>query len=620
MSFANELERTTRDLAALCRRSFGPCGEETLLFCPPEAPIVTGEGHAVLEAWKRGLSADEPLVKFLLSAANGVHQQLGDGSSEFILLVDAAVRHVALNREQDADRARLARAFGELKWELQREMQSLQSCLRLATPFEVDIQTMQPSKQFRETSVHIMKSALHGVLGEKVVEFLVDLVLKWVFSPYQHVDVAKKVDNLLYRRVQQYLKCAPDTIIFMAAPSVYASYVVPHNEFILNKSVVASQPLGVLDRCQESVQFVCFTCSLSLSDGSNHVELTTTTDDELFTAQDAIHLFISKYVRHLRENLQVQLVVSTEALDESVIATCTRQGIACVQLAEPGDVEALCSSAGIFPIASIFDEILTIGNIGVCANGVSRVRFQQQECLRLRGISNRGTCSQCDDQRTHQAVVSQVLIHSPTKGVYKQYYAAIVKSLRVLRCWWEPVSSEVDAFEHDKQPVLASSCRGGGATEVAVAQWLLDGCGKLSNDPRARDLIMFCLARETLAHALFDVVSILQNNLNQTGMSRTDDGSGNQRHVRFDAFSKLKLKGRQQEEYYGYVLDNSRILETLAGPIQIPELVMGDPATYGLVHPWRRIDTLIFLTLQTLEQLFRIDQVFPTTIHDIKTK
>ncbi|KAI9996472.1 hypothetical protein PInf_014200 [Phytophthora infestans] len=93
MGFAAELERVTEDLAALCRRSFGPCGEETLLFRPPDAPIVTGEGSAVLAAWKRGLDSNDPLAIFLLTAANGVHLQLGDASSEFILLVDAAVKH-----------------------------------------------------------------------------------------------------------------------------------------------------------------------------------------------------------------------------------------------------------------------------------------------------------------------------------------------------------------------------------------------------------------------------------------------------------------------------------------------------------------------------------------------
>ncbi|POM62032.1 hypothetical protein PHPALM_28857 [Phytophthora palmivora] len=592
MSFESELERTTRDIAALCRRSFGPCGEETLVFCPPEAPIVTGEGHAVLAAWKRGLNADDPLAKLLLNAANGVHQQLGDGSSEFILLVDAAVRNAGekLRREHGVDRSRLSRAFGELKWELQRQMQTLQSHLnglQVLVPIELDDRTMQPSKQFREASDNILKSALHGVLGDQSVEFVVDLALTWVFSTFKRSNAAERVDKVLFKRVQQYLKCAPDAIIFMAAPSVYASYVVPRDEFILKKSVVASQPLGILDRCQGSVRFVCFTCTLSLSAGSNHVELATTTDDELFTTQDAAHLFISKYIHNLRHSLQIQLVVSTEALAESVIAACTRQDIACVQLAEPDDVDALCISAAIFPLASVFDDVRMIEHVGVCANGVSRVRFQQQ------------------------ALVPQLLVHAPTKGVYKQYYASIVKCLRVLRSWWEPMPSELDCLLHDQQPAIARSCRGGGATEVAIARWLLDESEKNPSGTQTQDPVMLCLARKTFANAIIEVVSALRNNLCQTGIH--DEGPtsnknvASQRQVLLDAFSYLKINDQQAEKCHGYILDYSRVLETLAGPIQIPELVVDDPAKYGLLHPWRRIDTLLFLTLQTLEQLFRID-------------
>ncbi|KAF4045054.1 TCP-1/cpn60 chaperonin family [Phytophthora infestans] len=613
MGFAAELERVTEDLAALCRRSFGPCGEETLLFRPPDAPIVTGEGSAVLAAWKRGLDSNDPLAIFLLTAANGVHLQLGDASSEFILLVDAAVKHVSeqLRREQHVSlmgRARLSRAFGELKWDLQREMErpNIICGLKLAVPIQLDAQTMEPSHSFRDASANILVSALRGLLGEQIVDFVVDLVLKWLFakSPCKNCNATERPDYRLFRRTQQFLKCASDAIISMTAPSVYASYVVPNDEFILKKSVVASQPPGILDRCRDTTQFACFTCPLSLSAGSNNVELAVTTDEEFFTAHDAAHLFVSRFVRRLRERLCVQLIISVEALDDSVIAACTRQGIACVQLAEPKDVEALCIRAGIFPLASVFDDIRPTDHIGVCTNGVSRGRFQQQACLRLRGLSRPDDQSiekVNSEHRLEEIVVPQLLLHAPTKGVYKQYYAAIVKSLRVLRSWWEPA---------DHSASIAYSCRGGGATELAVARWLQDSRSTFSSDALRRDPSMFSMAREIMANALIEVVSILRNNLTETSSSGNDERS-NQRQVLLDAFSNLNLKDRQK--FPGYILDYSRVIETLAGPIQIPELVVGDPATFGLVHPWRRIDTLLFLVVQTLEQLLRIDKVFPIT-------
>ncbi|KAG1702425.1 hypothetical protein DVH05_009376 [Phytophthora capsici] len=609
----DDLENVSKALAELCQRSFGPCGEDTLLFRPAEAPVVTGEGHAVLAACNRDLDGDSPLAKFLLTAANGVHQQLGDGSSEFILLVDAVVRHAAdrLTRGQevrhDVKRGRLSRAFGLLKWEIQHGMQTLSHdlCgLKLSEPIELDYQTMQPSLEFRALCTNILGSALRGVLGDQAVDFVVDLVLKWMFIPSSR-QYSEKPDKLLFNRVQQYLKRAPDAVIFMTAPSVFASYVVPNDEFILKKSVVASQPPGILDRCRSTVRFVCFTCSLSLSAGSNNIELATSTDEELFTAQDAAHLFISKFVRFLRDRHNVQLIVSTEALDENFIAACTRQDIACVQLAEPEDVEALCIGAGVFPLASVFDEIQEAEHIGECMNGISRVRFQQQACLRLRGFSSKLRDKKLHyDRWTEDIVVPQLLVHAPTKGVYKQYYAAIVKSLRVLRSWWEPMSTGNDTV-NTSQPAMVYICRGGGATELAVARWLKDEHAKCRDVALQHDPVMFLLAKELFSIALVEVVSTLRNNLSEIG-GDARPSIRNQRQVLLDT---LKSDDRPQE-YCGYTLDYSRVIETMAGSIQIPELVMDDPANYGLVHPWRRIETLLFLVLQTLEQLFRIDQ-FP---------
>ncbi|KAJ8577278.1 hypothetical protein ON010_g1934 [Phytophthora cinnamomi] len=357
----------------------------------------------------------------------------------------------------------------------------------------------------------------------------------------------------------------------MAAPSLYASYVVPREDFILKKSVVMSQPSGILDRCQDSMRFVCFTCPLSLSAGSNHVELATKKDEELFTAHDSAHLFISKFIRRLRDQHHVQLIVSTEALDESVVANCTRQDIACVQLAEPEDVEALCIISGIFPLASVFDDIQGIMHVGVCTSGVSRVRFQQQACLRLRGVaaerSNQRDDFRQNEHRHQEMVVPQLLILAPTKGVYKQYYAAIVKSLRVLRSWWEPLepaSTNENGGQHSQRPSMIYTCRGGGATELAVAQWLQGGSSKLSGNILPRDGVMNALARQVLANALIESVSTLRSCLNITCLSAGDvKPTGNQRQVLLEAFSSLKLQGRQI--FQGYTLNYSRVVQTLAG-------------------------------------------------------
>ncbi|RLN92919.1 hypothetical protein BBJ28_00015577 [Nothophytophthora sp. Chile5] len=406
----------------------------------------------------------------------------------------------------------------------------------------------------------------------------------------------------------------------MAAPSVYGSYVVPHDEFILKKAVVASQSPEMLHRLQEPIRFLCLTCPFSLTAGSNHIELVTTTHEQLFSAEDASRVFIATHTRRLRTQHHIRLIICTESIEDSVIAACTRQGIACVQFAESADVETLCITAGIFSLASLFDDIQAAQHVGVCLNGVSSVRFQQQACLRLRGLAKSDIQTELRSP-DHQpfVVIPQLLVHAPTKGVYKQYYAAISKALRVLRSWWELSESPAITIDGSPRPRQNSEvvycCRGGGSAELAIARWLQDGGGEGNSKLRAADAAVASLARQILANALLEVVAVLRTNLSNTCSNDNEEGINprqcSQRRVLLEVFSN-QSSGNQPQEIRGYVLDFTNVLHTMAGPIDVPELVLADPKAYGLVHPWKRLETLVFLVAQTLEQLLRIDAVLRT--------
>lgn len=47
-----------------------------------------------------------------------------------------------------------------------------------------------------------------------------------------------------------------------------------------------------------------------------------------------------------------------------------------------------------------------------------------------------------------------------------------------------------------------------------------------------------------------------------------------------------------------------------------------DPLSYGILHPYARIDTLLHVTLQTMEQVLRINTIvytkrYPKTSHQL---
>lgn len=452
-------------------------------------------------------------------------------------------------------------------------------------------------------------------------------MVEWLFTPplvIPHVDNNKVDAQLLFNRVQHFLKRASDMVTFALASLLFGSHVVPPDEFILRKSLVPPQlpsMLSVLKANCGLLRFVCFTCALSLTEGANHVTIYTQSDAELFSAADATRLFITKFLSTLRTRHDVRLLVCTEQLEDSVVAICTRLGIACVQYAEKDDVFDLCAASGAYPLASLFDEIHDNRHVGTCRGGVTSVRLQQSAGLWFHGLVVREEANDRErhDSRDVNVVVPQLVLKAPTKGVYKQYFKVVLKALRILASWWEPSAPNLSQCE-------LYGCRGGGATELAIARHL-DAQQHIMVNATRDCATATQLARKIFANALRDVVVVLRSNMGAMAASPSieindsdDDGqhynSRTSKRVVLQDMARLALHNNdsaQQSALYGYVLNRNHSVETLGGTICIPQLEFSDPKNCGLLHPWRRIDSLLHHVFQTLEQLFRVDCIIPTT-------
>lgn len=150
------LEEAAQELCALISHSFGPCAQETLLHAPPNAPVITSDGHAVLMAWRsarRGADRDQDaMAAFLLDAAHGVHTQLGDGTSTFLLVVHAALKVCSGRGDGALLQQQLSAAFGQLKarWRSPEHGFAAQNAaLIIRTRIEIDPPTRLPTKEVR---------------------------------------------------------------------------------------------------------------------------------------------------------------------------------------------------------------------------------------------------------------------------------------------------------------------------------------------------------------------------------------------------------------------------------------------------------------------------------------
>lgn len=669
------------ELRALCGGGFGPCGAQTLLFRPPDAPVVTGSGHAVLAAWKEALDGQTlaegdcheqvAVARFVLSAVHGLQREVGDGATEFVLLLHSAVKLVARDKAlglgSGAMRRQLSRALGTLKWRLQDELAEggeLGGQLRIPVDIELEQASslggrdeadgrLQPAgevrghehgyplsvdihrastkashvacmPQFRRCLLNVLRSALGGLLGLETSDFVAKLVIQWLFRvPW--VSIRPPMDSrMLFQRVQQHLKRASDAVMFMTSPSLTASCVLPPGDFILRQSVVGAQQHQSLNNsladATDVVRFVCITCPLSLNTGANHVTVASgrSSFEDRVAVKDTARVFVSRYLRALSVTYGIHLLLSTEPIKEDVVAACTRFGISCVQFVEPDEITALGIASGTTALASLFDEIAADSHVGQCRNGVATLRLQHRPCLRLCGVApsaahvGRGI-KQSGVYHEH-TTVPQLLLHAPSKGIYKQYFAAVIKALRVLQSWLKP-------SERGSSTRLFV-CRGAGATELTIARRLLKKLrvgtattpGDLSlTDPKQCGDYYSRLARRIVADALVEVVVQLQQNLQQPcGGVATGTAARRQMLALLATSSSYGSTSRDEKEDATlplFVLDQQCRMETKAGAIVCPHLMQADPATVGLVHPWARTESLLFQTVSTLEQLFRVDAV-----------
>lgn len=437
------------------------------------------------------------------------------------------------------------------------------------------------------------------MVHDRIAALLVEIVVEWVFaaSPATiHSEEPALNACQLWQHVQFVLKHAPDRILFALSTSIDDSHVLPADDFIVERSLMLSQPPELLlDSDAAAVRFVCFTCPLSMSpDGANPV---TISRPETMDSQVRGLCATTECLRMLREQLDVRLLICSGTVEESVASICTQLKIACVQLAEDQDIDQLCIITGITPLASIFDQVSDSQHVGVASGGVARVRMSQTAYLHFHALQSRPS-----SLTQRQRVVPQMILKAPTKGVYKQLYAAVYKALRVLASWWEP--AEASELKQDLQNEVYC-CRGAGVGEEAAVRWLQDeSLWRATLDPGAT------FVRRVMANALIDVIVLLRSNLSSNSASSNNSLRTRRREL-LDRLTRSNdsQKAAAKQHAKALVLDPQHVIPTLAGLIRVPMLEEADPLQYGVVHPWNRLNTLVLLVLETLERAFRINRI-----------
>ena len=142
-----DVRAVVHEMAALVRGTFGPRGREVLVMCPPAAPIMTSSGYTIFHCAASATGKANPLSQLLMQTMRSLYVELGDGVTQFILMLDLACdemhRHAASNCAWASTFADLTNALPTLY---------ATTCGPYATPIPVafDPHSRQPSAEVQD--------------------------------------------------------------------------------------------------------------------------------------------------------------------------------------------------------------------------------------------------------------------------------------------------------------------------------------------------------------------------------------------------------------------------------------------------------------------------------------
>ncbi|KAF0687920.1 Aste57867_20412 [Aphanomyces stellatus] len=508
-------------MASLVRAAFGPMGAETLLFCPPEPPILTSSGYTIFHyADMTKAHNAHPIKTFLMQKIRAVYREVGDGTTQYILLVDLILQHI------DCPSHTWSTAFASLNAELKPMWDTTFAHLAIAAPIAFDATTRLPSHELRAATRNILHTALTGVFAATVVDYLVDITADWFFRTIAWSSKAlprTAADVLVF--VQAML--AKDEILSLAMGALDGSRVASPNEYFLRLAshtnlTLRDEPLAMGQR------FVLFQGSLELGDATNNVELKVASTAMYLSSLDWSAQVVGDFLDTLKIDHRVNLILCTQGAPDHVVATCVRLGMVCVPFVEVDDVMALAARTGVSWLTSVYDPIVSSLHVGTNGGRLRSVRLGGVAFLHMDAL---GRSQPQDLDRV--VAVPQLLLRGHSKGLCKQYYLAVKKSLRVLQFW---------CSQDDADATHLRQLGGGQAPERYFAHVLA----------RRKDR-----AASVMAKALMETCSLLHTNL----MTSTTSSSTTTTQRRLEAQSFL-----DEHRFLGYVLESDAPLRTHAGP------------------------------------------------------
>ncbi|RHY50923.1 hypothetical protein DYB34_010873, partial [Aphanomyces astaci] len=584
-------------MASLVRASFGPSGAETLLFCPPEPPILTSSGYTILHYADMTKShIAHPMKSFLMQKVRAVYRDMGDGVSQYLLLLDLILQRIEISRVWSTAFATAKSSIGPLF-----HATFDTSTIRTAVIFDA----------LHEAARAIVTTALTGLFNPSVVAYLADLTVDWMFksvaASFHHLLPTTPADLHVY--LDHIQRHANDTLLQLSMGPLDASRITRRHEYLIRLSSHSNVTLRD-EKLPMGQRIVLFVGSLDQL-GASAVEVQVPSATTYLSSIHWSAQRVDEFVTTLKSQHQVNLVLH---LTKQVVASCVQHGIVCLPFVDKADLFALAARTGVSWLTNVFDPIDEARHVAVNTAPLRLIRAGGASFVVLDALTCPSTSSYSPTEEATEVrvVVPQVLLRAPSKGLCKQYYYAVKKGLRVLRFWCSSSSmTSPSSFCHDDEATpqtYLASLGGAQAPELGLAHALMHSSPLSSLIPLS--------VRAILAQALVGTYSLLRANSTASSTSAPFPAV-HHHHIlmgRIDLDTCDDTPNNPRTSHHkaikGVVLDMRAVLTTHAGPVEVTRVVEARPEEYGVVHPLGHCCRLLEHVLGTLEEVCRLDKQF----------
>lgn len=380
-------------LETVIRAAYGPNGKVGLIIDSSGHATITTCGIELLQS----VHFQDPCAQLILQAVYNHHQFTGDGSKEFILLLNELwqqINLVVVGASPSGATVKLRNAFAEVQ---NRVLPDLLD--------KIVVTNFSTKTDLKSITTGFFAGKFGTRVSELLSKLLVEIIVKSSTDCYSNI-------GFVVNHVLQYF----DVICFCEEGGPLSHSVVASG-ILLSRNICNRKCFT----CTEDVKFVLVKCALNFFEDVSSPVTCVGSSDELpnFLSCNATRL--RTLFRHYADS-GVQLIITSATCTDLVLHMSEQNNIAVVHSVEDDEIDFVQSVSDVVPVCTPF-EILDAANIAE-ARVVSTVLVNRRECVQLDIPST-----------THNLILKYLRLTGPTLGISKQYSSSIKNCLKCLRLW-----------------------------------------------------------------------------------------------------------------------------------------------------------------------------------------